>query len=1669
MDKRKRTRGNPPLDPIKHKMSSKMVNKTPKLAPIVPGDHCLTKRSTNSVSNSSGVLRSQSSGGLANTPTKDSSLIFSPMMSPDASSRPYSCDTPATGGATGQSQGQGQLGTLSSSSASASSAPGSRSGTAADAGADAVPVPVPALPRPRSVSVVAAVIDTPFTDVFAFKEADCRFPLKMLYKDYLYTTPRTELHMPGWYLPDAAFDAIATHSKVVRSICMDNCKFNAGMLDKLRGLPRLQSFSMAGVCDLDTDAVRVFASWPSLTELNISDNRVDVSVFRFLSQNLKRLKSLRVCRCRGLNDFCLQELAHAITRFRFLRELDFTECADFTDEGVLMLLNAGPNVLTSLNFHRCKCITSLSIAGLRKRMSVLEKLDVSQITLTQSAFEWIGEGCRMLRVLDCTRCGDLDDVSMPIIGARCPCLEELNVSKCAKITDIGFCGFFNSFEGKGLRKLNLNDCIKCTDPSMIALSQRCAAVLEVLRMNGLSQVTAAAVNAVWAACRKLTRFEMSCELKCTSSHRRSLVPHMTDAVLKGNAYSTLTHICLVGASLVTDIGAVAVMRKCRQLVHVDFSYCNDISDKFVLSVAALGKCVTALLLGGCVKVTNVGVVALSEGICAKHITRLELNGCTKVTDDGVYAIAHNMRQVEHLGLRACDFITEESLIELAAECWSLRSLDISSLDLVGIRAVSFIARRHKFLTALQCQSCNLSTYEFNAALKDIMPLAMPVPRSCHLMLRPRIVREFNTYVLTVRNHSIFIKRIQKLFLGNQFNVWTRLYHDNRRQAATRIQSAYRSVVCWRKFTELKRKLLLRFRAAKRLQRCMRRLVAVHNAMKKAKHLRRHRNARHLIQRVFRGHRVRKRVLWRFRRLWSFYRKLGHLAHKLRVLTDARRLHRRIVKVQSIARMFLQWLRYINTIMGFTMLQNAVRDWLFRRKVAVMHMSDMLDTVETRVNAAVKIGRNWKSRRFNAMVIPFTLYCANEWLRLAIEDDWFAGCIQRRFRGWVCRRELNKPTMIFLAAARIQARARGLVQRLRYPKYRKWLKGVIRRWWRMWNSVPLLAKGVYCKRIQRKFRRFRFMQTRHDAAVSVQRRYRLYFAHTIWAAIVLEKRIAGSYVITQCIRIVQCRNRRRAQHRRDHMAAWRIQLQARKGLNIAGRKRIKHATAVRQRREDLAAKKAMATARRMKAVEKIRQRWRVVNVLRIQKRWQKFAKEKRKRAEVMHNRKMLKKEVGQELTDIKQHRKVNRGGSMFDPMVLAGRAAATVSKFISGVDEIVNVKDRVRCLNSVLQHQALSLEQEGLVGLHITVGETETHTFYKQQLVLRNDGNPHYVRVERDLSATMELLIYLWVLHGSGKKTICELTVDEKPRASKVYLKERADRLRGECTIVAWHIHCHVEVRGIKSIEAGRGGFPIREVEVAHTVEQEEELRMREFELVKDLRVLGLPSAVYALQRKPITDNNVFEMKTLDMFDWTDKRLIRTIQTFNLTVEDVLNFRWAFEEILPADNKIANIVTIEVLFAKWKLEMTQIAQWIVETVHAQDPKKLLFSEYVALMCAIGLLSNKELGRFVFGCYDTENKCLLKKDQFEELIQIHLEASDRSPTLFFSQYDNYYDNQLKGVLFTSFEKFLAANPIMLWGIQNIQITFREHNLGDAWWFRKLEQFRLVRKELGIKQLK
>lgn len=64
--------------------------------------------------------------------------------------------------------------------------------------------------------------------------------------------------------------------------------------------------------------------------------------------------------------------------------------------------------------------------------------------------------------------------------------------------------------------------------------------------------------------------------------------------------------------------------------------------------------------------------------------------------------------------------------------------------------------------------------------------------------------------------------------------------------------------------------------------------------------------------------------------------------------------------------------------------------------------------------------------------------------------------------------------------------------------------------------------------------------------------------------------------------------------------------------------------------------------------------------------------------------------------------------------------------------------------------------------------------------------------------------------------------------------------------------------------------------------------------------------------------------------------------------------------------------------------------------------------------------------------------------------------------------YVDRRLGYLFIANFEEFLKKNPAALWQAQALQRKFMQFNIGIAYWEKKMEQFRVIREELGVKLL-
>jgi hypothetical protein len=77
------------------------------------------------------------------------------------------------------------------------------------------------------------------------------------------------------------------------------------------------------------------------------------------------------------------------------------------------------------------------------------------------------------------------------------------------------------------------------------------------------------------------------------------------------------------------------------------------------------------------------------------------------------------------------------------------------------------------------------------------------------------------------------------------------------------------------------------------------------------------------------------------------------------------------------------------------------------------------------------------------------------------------------------------------------------------------------------------------------------------------------------------------------------------------------------------------------------------------------------------------------------------------------------------------------------------------------------------------------------------------------------------------------------------------------------------------------------------------------------------------------------------------------------------------------------------------------------------------------------------------------------------------------IFFSLLYQFYlfisciiDKKLKFQFIDNFELFVKRNPGALWKPQALQLKLMEFNLGKRYWDNKLEQYRVMREDLGIK---
>uniref|UniRef100_A0A915MWZ6 F-box domain-containing protein n=1 Tax=Meloidogyne javanica TaxID=6303 RepID=A0A915MWZ6_MELJA len=240
-----------------------------------------------------------------------------------------------------------------------------------------------------------------------------------------------------------------------------------------------------------------------------------------------------------------------------------------------------------------------------------------------------------LKVLSLKGCENVQDNAM---SEGCKRLEELNISWCEQITDLGlfyiakncnnlktlFCkglenitsNCFANLEMAELRRLSLHSCPNVLDETINDIARHCPR-LEFLSLSNCKEITDLSLVAISQGCPRLKDIE------------------------------------LAGCINLTDAGFIQLSKNCHELERMDLEECLLITDITISNLNNGCPNLLSLSLSHCENLTDI----------ASHKDRiqvLELDNCPNITDNTLESM--KMLQVlERIDLYDCQMITKDAI------------------------------------------------------------------------------------------------------------------------------------------------------------------------------------------------------------------------------------------------------------------------------------------------------------------------------------------------------------------------------------------------------------------------------------------------------------------------------------------------------------------------------------------------------------------------------------------------------------------------------------------------------------------------------------------------------------------------------------------------------------------------------------------------------------------------------------------------------------------------------------------------------------------------------------------------------------------------------------------------------------------------------------------------
>lgn len=425
-------------------------------------------------------------------------------------------------------------------------------------------------------------------------------------------------------------------------------------------------------------------------------------------------------------------------------------------------------------------------------------------------------------------------------------------------------------------------------------------------------------------------------------------------------------------------------------------------------------------------------------------------------------------------------------------------------------------------------------------------------------------------------------------------------------------------------------------------------------------------------------------------------------------------------------------------------------------------------------------------------------------------------------------------------------------------------------------------------------------------------------------------------------------------------------------------------------------------------------------------------------------------------------------------------------------------------------------------MKITMGPQEALAFATQNELDRKRRRPYYTVIPRDLSAALGEEVYLWYMEGKGRECICRFSLKSKPlKISKMRMAEIEKEAMKKGFQLAWSHNIPFVLHGHRTLFQNLGGAACQRVEVATSEDEEVKHEEEGLLLAGRLGPYGYTTSIWYEAHVVPTDSDLFKYNRIKAYNWSDTKVLRCIEVYALTEEDVLELRRVYEK-LPIDRSINplamqgsdlsatlgalrsdaktrkrsatdgessyldddddedamdriqvndDVKTVGCFQKYYGLYPSLFHSFLVKVCggRSQDGSYMNFGEYLNIVCYLNMMATPDLQKLCFACADQDHSSYITQEEFDVLSEICANGTSKA-FIWNNQFPKYATRAAVGFPFRmtmlEYMKFVDHNRSVLWAIEDIQQVLRGANLGIEYWVKKIEQFRVVRLEEGLR---